>query len=284
MKKLLLALALLFILLVAVSALVATLTMGDGVSLGDKIGLVTVAGPIIDARDAVDEIRKYADDGSIKAIVLRVESPGGAVGPSQEIYREVARAAARKSVVASMGAIAASGGYYISSPATRIVANPGTLTGSIGVIMEIPNVAGLMDKVGLKTTVIKSGRHKDMASMFREIGAEERAILQNVLDDVHAQFIEDVAKARKMDIEKVRALADGSIFTGRQALGNGLVDELGGLRDAEDIAARLAGIEGEPVIVKKKKKSALAELLTGSFAGRLPDISPSMQLKYMLSP
>jgi protease-4 len=283
-KKLLLALALLFILLVAVSALVATLTMGDGVSLGDKIGLVTVAGPIIDARDAVDEIRKYADDGSIKAIVLRVESPGGAVGPSQEIYREVARAAARKSVVASMGAIAASGGYYISSPATRIVANPGTLTGSIGVIMEIPNVAGLMDKVGLKTTVIKSGRHKDMASMFREIGAEERAILQNVLDDVHAQFIEDVAKARKMDIEKVRALADGSIFTGRQALGNGLVDELGGLRDAEDIAARLAGIEGEPVIVKKKKKSALAELLTGSFAGRLPDISPSMQLKYMLSP
>ncbi|HXX56526.1 MAG TPA: signal peptide peptidase SppA, partial [Thermodesulfovibrionales bacterium] len=196
MKKVFIFLLLLLVILLAVSAAIALFQRS--VPLGEKIGVVRIEGPILDSKTAVDEITDYAKNQSIRAIILRVDSPGGAVAPSQEIYEEVRKAAAKKKVVVSMGSVAASGGYYISAPASRIVANPGTLTGSIGVIMEIPNIEGLMSKVGVKTEVIKSGRHKDMASVFRGIGSEERIILQNVLDDVHDQFIQAVAEGRKM--------------------------------------------------------------------------------------
>src|SRR5271169_2933156 len=184
-------------------------------SFGSKVALVRVEGPIIEAKSIIDEINGYVKDTSIKAIVLRVNSPGGGVVPSQEIYDEVKKAAALKKVVVSMGSVAASGGYYISAPSTKIVANPGTITGSIGVIMEVPNVKGLMDKLGLKTEVIKSGKHKDIASPFRGIGAEEREILQGVMDDVHEQFIAAVSEGRKMSVEEVREIADGRVFSGR---------------------------------------------------------------------
>jgi len=283
MKRLALFTVALLIMLAMISLVIALLQKG-GVPIGDKVALVRVEGPIVDSKSAVDEIREYSKDASIKAIVLRVDSPGGAVAPSQEIYEEVKKAASKKKVVVSMGSLAASGGYYISSPASKIVANPGTLTGSIGVIMEIPNIEGLMSKVGVKTEVIKSGSHKDIASMFRGIGKEERAILQGVLDDVHEQFMKSVAEGRRMSLDEVRKLADGRIFTGKQALDAGLVDELGNLNDAVKTAAKLSGIKGEPEVVTKKEKLSFIDLLRGQFPKELSDIFPSVKIKYVFSP
>lgn len=283
MKRLCLILLALLVLLLVVSAVVTVIGQ-KGMSLREKVALVRIEGPIFDSKNAVEELRDYVKDPSIKALVLRVDSPGGAVAPSQEIFEEVKKAASKKKVVVSMGAIAASGGYYVSSPATRIVANPGTLTGSIGVIMEIPNLEGLLDKVGVKTQVIKSGEHKDLASAFRELGDEERRILQGVLDDVHDQFISDVAEGRRIPVEEVRRLADGRIFTGRQALKEGLVDELGNLEDAIMISAELAGIEGEPEVVTAKKKFSIIEMLRGEISSQVAEIFPHIKLEYMFSP
>lgn len=283
MKKLALALLVLFVILAVFSAVI-TLVMKDGISLKGKVALVRIEGPILDARDIVDELKGYVKDPAIKAIVLRVDSPGGAVAPSQEIFEEVKKAVSNKKVVASMGTIAASGGYYVASPADWILANPGTITGSIGVIMEIPNIEGLMGKVGIKTQVIKSGRHKDLASAFREMQDDDRLILQGVIDDVYRQFVEDVAEARGMDVEEVIKLADGRIFTGRQAFELGLVDELGGLEKAIMVSAKLAGIKGEPEVVSKKEKLSLLRLLTGKLSGALPEFFPHIKLKYMVSP
>jgi protease-4 len=281
-KKVLLILLGLIIVMAFLSLMIVLLH--KGVPIGDKVALVRIEGPIIDSKNAVDEIKDYTKDPSIKAIVLRVDSPGGAVAPSQEICEEVKKATIKKKVVVSMGSLAASGGYYISAPASRIVANPGTLTGSIGVIMEIPNIQGLMDKVGVKTEVIKSGKHKDMASMFRSLGKEERVILQDVLDDVHAQFINSVAEGRKMDPEDVRKIADGRIFTGKQALAAGLVDELGNLEDAIKTAAKLSGIRGEPEVVSKKEKLSFMDLLRGKFPKELSDFFPAVRMKFVFSP
>jgi len=282
MKRVCLFLSVLFVLLIILGVAMALLQ--KGVPIGEKVALVRIEGPIVDSKNAIDEIKGYAKDLSIKAIVLRVDSPGGAVAPSQEIYEEVRRAASRKKVVVSMGSVAASGGYYISSPASRIIANPGTLTGSIGVIMEIPNIEGLMNKVGVKTEVIKSGRHKDIASIFRGMGREERMILQGVLDDVHEQFIKAVAEGRKMLPDDVRRLADGRVFTGRQALEVGLVDELGNLEDAIRVAARLAGIKGEPEVVSKKERFSILDLLRGRFPKELSDLFPAIKIKYVMAP
>lgn len=282
MKKFCIFLTVVIAVLIIISGTFAFLKRG--VPMGDRIGLVRIEGPIIDSKNAIDEIKEYSKDPSIKAIVLRVDSPGGAVAPSQEIYEEVRKATSSKKVVVSMGSIAASGGYYISSPATRIIANPGTLTGSLGVIMEIPNIEGLLNKVGIKAEVIKSGKHKDIASAFRGIGKEEREILQGVLDDVHEQFIKAVAEGRKMLPEDVRKLADGRIFTGRQAKDAGLVDELGSIEDAIKVAAKLSGIKGEPSIISRKEKFSIVELLRGKFPKELSDILPSIKIKYMLIP
>ena len=252
--------------------------------LGSKVAIVRLEGPIAGSKKIIDEFKEYAKDNSVKAIVLRINSPGGAVAPSQEIYEEVKRTAAKKKVVVSMGAIAASGGYYIASAATRIIADPGTLTGSIGVIMELPNVEGLMNKIGLKTVIIKSGKNKDMGTPFREMKPAERKILQNVMDNVHDQFIRAVAAGRKMKIEDVRKLADGRIFTGEQALKNGLIDQLGTLDDAVRTAARMAGISGEPQVVEKTDKFSLFDILKGRFPKELTDVLPAAKIKYLYSP
>ncbi|HUO78163.1 MAG TPA: signal peptide peptidase SppA [Thermodesulfovibrionales bacterium] len=282
MKKVLLLLLGLLTVLVFLSLMIALLFRGS--PMGDKVALVRIEGPIVDSKNPIDEIKEYMKDPSVKAIVLRVDSPGGAVAPSQEIYEEVRKAVAKKKIVVSMGSLAASGGYYISAPASRIVANPGTLTGSIGVIMEIPNLEGLMNKVGVKTEVIKSGRHKDIASVFRGIGREEREILQGVLDDVHDQFINAVAEGRKMLPDQVKKLADGRIFTGKQAVGIGLVDELGNLEDAIKVAAKLSGIKGEPGVVSKKEKFSFMDIVRGNLPKELSDIFPTVKLKYYFSP
>ncbi len=231
----------------------------------ERIGLISVEGPILSSKDTIDELKAFRKDKSIKAIVLRVDSPGGAVAPSQEIYEEIKKTVKEKPVVVSMGAIAASGGYYISAPASKIVANPGTLTGSIGVIMEIPNIKGLMDKIGIKREVIKSGRYKDLASVFKDMEPEQRKILQAVLDEVHEQFIKAVAEGRGLPADRVRQIADGRIFTGSQAFQNRLVDELGNIEDAIDIAKGLAEIKGEPEVVTKKERLSFIDLLKGKF-------------------
>lgn len=254
------------------------------IPLGSRVALVTIEGPILDSRDIVDEIKEHAKDPSIKAIILRIDSPGGAVAPSQEIYEEVKKAAAAKKVVVSMGSIAASGGYYIAAPANLIIANPGTLTGSIGVIMEIPNIEGLMSKIGVTTEVIKSGKHKDMASAFRKMGDEERQLLQGVMDNVHEQFIKAVATGRKLKVEDVRLIADGRIFSGEQAKTQKLVDELGTLEDAVKKTAELAGISGEPDIVEKKEKPSLMELLKSRFPKELTNIFPTLRIKFLYTP
>lgn len=282
MRKFCLIAAALLVILLVMSIILAIFQ--KNIPLQSRVALVRVEGPILDSRDTVDEIKEYVKDASVKAIVLRVDSPGGAVAPSQEIYSEVKKAAAKKKVVVSMGSLAASGGYYISSPATMIIANPGTLTGSIGVIMEIPNVEGLMNKIGIKTEVVKSGEHKDIASAFRSLEPDERKILQNVMDNVHQQFIRAVSEGRNLKLEDVKKIADGRIFTGEQAVHHGLVDKLGTLDDSVNIAGELAGISGEPEVVEKKDRYSIVDFLRNKFPKELTDIFPSVSIKYLYSP
>lgn len=281
MKKFLLILFIIFIL--AVISLFFVFLQRE-VPIGEKVALIKIEGPIFESAKSIDEIKGHLKDPSVKAIVLRVDSPGGAVAPSQEIYEEVRKAAAKKKVVVSMGSVAASGGYYISAPATKIFANPGTLTGSIGVIMEIPNIQGLMNKIGAKSEVIKSGKHKDIASVFRGIGKEERTILQGVLDDVHEQFIKAVSEGRKMRMEDVRNIADGRVFTGQQALKAGLVDELGNIEDAIKDAAKLAGIKGEPQVISKKEGFSLKNIIRDNIPEEVNNLFTSVKVKYIFTP
>ncbi len=240
---------------------------------GDKVGVVEVKGIITNARSVVKQLKEFRKDESVKAIVLRIDSPGGGVAPSQEIYNEVAKTVLIKKVVASMGSVAASGGYYIAAGADHIMANPGTITGSIGVIMEFANVADIMNKIGLGAEIIKSGPYKDIGSPLRKMTPEERALLQEFIDNVHRQFVEAVVRGRKMDIEKIDSIADGRIFSGEQAKKFGLIDGLGGLEDAIATAAKLGGIKGEPVVVyPKKKRFSLLEYLLGRSVEDLLDI------------
>ena len=253
---------------------------------GDKVALIRIEGVILDSRETIQELRRYRENPTVKAIVLRIDSPGGGVVPSQEIFAEVrkTRADGKLKLVASMGNLAASGGYYIAAATDKIVANPGTLTGSIGVIMELANVKGLLDKIGVQSVVIKSGRYKDMASPFRAMTEEDRTLLQGVLDDVHAQFIEAVATGRALNVEQVKGMADGRIFTGRQAKSVSLVDELGDLQDAIKLAAQLVGISGEPRVIETRKRFSWRDLLDPLFFGPVSPLMPSnVSLKYMLA-
>lgn len=282
MKKILI----FFLIIFAVIALISLmLTFSHKVPLGEKIALIRVTGVIIDSTSVIEELKGYAEDASIKAIVLRIDSPGGAVAPSQEIHEEILKAKKNKKVIVSMGTVAASGGYYISAPADKIVANAGTLTGSIGVIMELPNIEGLMKKIGVETQIVKSGRHKDMASVFRSMTPEEKQILQTVLDDVHNQFISAVSEGRGMKFEDIRTIADGRIFTGRMAKEIGLVDELGNLQDAIMLAGKLTGIKGEPKVVTKKEEFSVFNMLKGQLPEKLiGNVFSGVQLKYLFTP
>ena len=225
-----------------------------------SVGVVEIEGVIADSKDLLDQLIDDRDDDSVKAIVLRIDSPGGAVGPSQEIYREVLRIREKKPVIVSMGGVAASGGYYIACAGTKVFANEGTLTGSIGVIMDFVNVQGLLEWMRLRSRVIKSGKFKDIGSPTRDMTREEADLLQNLVDDVKEQFVEAIVKGRGeanpalVTATRVRALADGRIFSGRQAKDLGLVDELGNFRDAVSAAATMGGITGEPNLVYPRKK------------------------------
>lgn len=256
---------------------------------GSKVALITVEGVILDSKEVIEQLEKHRTNPTVKAIVLRINSPGGGVAPSQEIYEEIlkTRTTNKKPIVASMGSVAASGGYYIASATDVIMANPGTITGSIGVLLQVPNISGLMQKIGVKSVVVKSGQHKDLASPTREMTEAERRILQSMLDDVHGQFIDVVAKGRQLDRKKVEAIADGRIFSGREAQSIGLVDQLGNLQDAIERAGLLAGISGKPTVIEERKKGLfLIDLLRGSmslFNMELP-IYPSstLSVNYLL--
>lgn len=256
-------------------------------STEDRIALIRVEGVILDSQVTVGELKRFGDNPTIKAIVLRIDSPGGGVVPSQEIHDAVQRVRTKsnKAVIASMGSVAASGGYYIAAATDRIVANPGTLTGSIGVIMETANVEGLLQKIGVEGVVIKSGKYKDVGSPLRKMNDEERNLLQTVMDDVHKQFIEAVAAGRALELTDVQALADGRIFTGRQAKEAKLVDELGDLEDAIQLAADVVGIEGEPKVVEPRRRFSIRELLESQLSGMFPklDFHPGVSLKYLMA-
>lgn len=221
---------------------------------GGRVALVEVQGLIVSAEHVVRELEEHLEDSSIRAVVVRVETPGGVVGPSQEIHDAIARVRARpKPVVVSMGAVAASGGYYLAVAANHIVANPGTLTGSIGVLMQLAEVEGLLRKVGIHFEVIKAGRHKDVGNFARPMTPEERAILQGLLDDMYDQFVTAVATGRRLPQATVLGLADGRVYSGRRAKELGLVDSLGGLEEAVRTAGRLAGIRGKPELVRPRR-------------------------------
>jgi protease-4 len=236
---------------------------------GDRVGVVEVAGVIADSKTTLRELREFSEDPRIRAIVVRIDSPGGSVGPSQEIFEGMRRVQKKKHVLSSMGSIAASGGFYIAMGGEKVFANPGTLTGSIGVISEFPNVSGLLKWAGVDMRTITAGKLKDAGSPFREMTSEERSYFQSMLEDVHGQFIGAVAESRKLPAEEVRKVADGRVFTGRKAKDLKLVDELGGLQDAVREAGKLAGMRGEPTIEYPARERPLFRAMFGDEAQSL---------------
>jgi protease-4 len=244
-------------------------------SFNEKIGVVNIEGVITKSEPFVERLVELRKDKSIKAIIVRIDSPGGGVGPSQEIYREIRKTVGTKKVVASMGSVAASGGYYIAAATDKIVCNPGTLTGSIGVIMSFLEADELMKKIGIDLNVIKSGEFKDAGSFHRKMTEAEKELMQKVILDVQEQFIQAVAEGRKIPVDQIRPIADGRILTGAQAKALGLVDELGNFRDAVDLTKKLAGIKGEPTLIfPRKEKVGFLNFLFGKAA---TELSKSMQ-------
>jgi len=238
---------------------------------GDGVGVVLLEGTINESRRTIQSLKEFGDAERIKGVVVRIDSPGGGVVPTQEIHEEIGKLKKKKPVIASLGGMATSGGYYIASACHQIVANPGTLTGSIGVIIQLTNVEGLMQKLGLEGYNIKSGPHKDIGSPLRPLSPEGRAILQSVVDSVHGQFVRAVASGRSMEESKVRELADGRIYSGEQAKAMGLVDSLGNMDDAIDLVSKRAGIEGVPQVIysRPKEKSWWERLLFSLFSEQL---------------
>jgi len=263
---LLIGIVIMFLCIVTAAIMYGVVRSKGTVLTGSAVGVIEVRGVIADSTEINNQLRDFLENDRIKAVVLRVDSPGGVVGPSQEIYEEVKKFAAKKKLIVSMGSVAASGGYYIAAPATMIYANPGTLTGSIGVLMKLSNVQGLLQKIGLSSFVLKSGKFKDSGSPVRPMTNEERQLFQGVIDSMHGQFVRAVAEGRKLPLETVRSLADGRVLSGEQALQVKLVDKIGNFQDAVDAAAKLSGIDGKPKLVypPEKKKSILSFLVEGT--------------------
>jgi protease IV len=279
-----------FILVMFVSVFFyAYMTGGDSKVLsmfaGDGVGVLQIEGTIDESRDVMSELKRFKEAPWIKAVVVRIDSPGGAVGPTQEIFEEIQKTKKSKPLIASMGGMATSGGYYIASACDKIVANPGTLTGSIGVIMQLNNVEDLMKKIGVKGYNIKSGANKDMGSPFQPLSPEGREILQGLVDDVHRQFVAAVAKGRGLDEAIVKKLADGRVYSGAQAKELGLVDQFGTLEDAIDLAAKRVGLEANPAIYYSRttQEHWWEKLFFGVFGRRLAG-SERGWLRYEWSP
>jgi len=254
---------------------------------GEKVGIVELKGVITESRETLQLLKRFREDDAIRAIVLRIDSPGGVIGPAQEIYREVRKTVEKKAVVASMGAIAASGGYYVASAADGIMANPGTITGSIGVIITYTNFKELLDRIGLQPVVIKSGAYKDAGSPTRTMSAAEKDLLQHFVDQTHRQFVRAIAEGRGMPLKDVEKMADGRIFTGEEAQTLGFVDRMGNLEDAVQWAGQLAGITGPiSTVYKREEKFSLLRYLTETVLSGLkePSLSNTLSGSYLLRP
>ena len=250
-----------------ISSLISHSVKTDIFSSKEGVGIIELKGLMVSSEQILKDLRKFRNNPDVKSIVLRIESPGGAVGAAQEIYREVKRTSGQKPVVASMGSMGASGGYYAALGADNIIANPGTMTGSIGVIVKFPNLEGLFEKIGYKSEVIKSGPLKDVGASDRPLSEEERILMQDLIDNVYNQFVRDIAAARDMPEETISELADGRIFTGEQALAVGLIDNLGNFTDAIVLAAELGGLDTkDPHLIYPKvdRKFSLLNLLTNA--------------------
>jgi protease-4 len=269
------------------TALAIYLMDKDGFGLGgDAIAVIDIKGAIYSSEKINRDLDRYRRSERVKAIILRVDSPGGAVAPTQEIYKEIQRTKQEKNVIVSMGSMAASGGLYVAAPAHKILANPATITGSIGVIMQTMNIEELYGKIGLSTEVIKSGKFKDIGSATRPMKEEERELLQQIIDEMYQQFLDDLSKGRGIDKEKLLPVADGRIFTGTKAKELGLVDEIGNFEDAIEAAKKLTGIEGRPdLIYPKEENSWWVDLLGGKGAlnvlPQLPRNPVSFQYLYV---
>ncbi|WPM31718.1 signal peptide peptidase SppA [Hydrogenobacter sp. T-2] len=238
--------------------------------VGDRVAVIKVKGAIIEPDRIVSKIQKAKEDKSVKALVLRVDSPGGSVGASQEIYRALEDfKSSGKPLVVSMGNVAASGGYYISTPSDLIFANPGTITGSIGVIVQHTELKDLLEKLGIRTTAIKTGKFKDTLSPFRDLTPEEKEYLQKTIEDAYEQFLQAILKYRskKISEQKLREIADGRVFTGRVAKELGLVDELGNLQDAINRAKQMAGVPEARVFYMEDRRGFIRKLMEEGFEG-----------------
>jgi protease-4 len=249
-------------------------------SFGDKIAVVDLEGVILSPKDLVEQLRKYGDDSSIKAIIIHVNSPGGGAAASEEIYREVLRVrdVKKKRIVASIETVGASGAYYVSSATNKIFADDASIVGSIGVIAEWYNYEELMKWAKLKAIVLKAGEFKDTGSPVREMTPAERAYMQGLIDNMHSQFIESVAKGRRMKTEEIKPLADGKVWTGEQAVPLKLIDQVGDFRAAVEDTAKSVGIKGEPTIVRPEKdRKSVLDLLFGDASEYLPDPAKLMQ-------
>jgi len=266
-----------FILLAVVALSLLLAYGGDGsggeFAFGNRIQVVDIEGELVDSRPIIEQLKRYEDTKSVPAILLNVDSPGGGVAVSQEIYTEVKRLQEKKNkiVVAYMSSVGASGAYYVSCPANKIVANPGTIVGSIGVIAEWVNYGNLLAWAKLKDVTFKTGEFKDTGSPTRELTEREKAYFQGLIDDMYVDFVEAVAAGRRMDVEAVRALADGRVFTGRDAREKKLIDEIGNFQDAVDLTASLAGITGKPSLLRAtRQRVTLIDLLTGDVSSLNP--------------
>jgi protease-4 len=253
------------------------------------IAIVEVNEAIISSEHIVSQIKRYRENTNVRAIVVRVESPGGGVSASQEIYQEIKKTREYgKPIVVSMGSVAASGGYYIAVGASKIVANPGSITGSIGVISQFMHVNELFDKIGITSTTIKSGKLKDAGSPFRKANEDDKKYFQEMVDDVFDQFVSTVAEERKLDKALVKKYADGRVFTGRKAYELKLIDTLGTYQDAIRIAAGLAEIYGTPRVIKERKKEKISDLIFGEVRNELTQLKnelldqPIVQYRYHL--
>ena len=234
---------------------------------GDRIGVVEIEGVIAGSKEVMEDIVRFKEDPSIKGVILRINSPGGGVGPTQEIYREVVKLKEKKKVYVSMGTSCASGGYYIASAAERLYANPSTITGSIGVIMQLMIVEDVLKKIGVQSNTIKAGEFKDAGSPFREMTPAEREYMNGIVGSIYEQFMKDIALGRRMDLERVRKLAEGRIYTGNQAKDLGLIDAIGNFYDTVDGLKAALNIKGKPTLVYAERPFSFAKWVSALSRG-----------------
>lgn len=255
-----------------------------GIGRSGKIGIVEIEGTIADSKEVMEDIVRFKEDTGIRGVILRINSPGGAVGPTQEVFSEIKKLKKKKKVFVSMGSVCASGGYYIATTGEKIYANPSTITGSIGVIMQQTVVEDLMKKVGVETNTLKSGLLKDTGSPFRKMTDDERKYLQAIIDDIYEQFVKDVADSRKMPVERVRMLADGRIYTGLQARNEGLVDNIGNFYDVVEDMQKTLGIKGKPVLVYGERPFSFLKWLISSAIQDVFFKTTSQPFNYLYKP